>query len=180
MKQLDSVNSKILVVEDDARWAADLLGSPRNFFFARDFASGLAAIDKRRRWSGAVFDRYLLEGDVPMSLGSIRRDAGLILATEFLRCFPGKRVCVVSGDHDLSTAHAQMRLLAGLENFKFVYKGRARSHEAVLKFLDLGQDGGATLDSVLDHLVLEPNFCGLGLNLGKLVKSCRSYFRRSR
>jgi hypothetical protein len=171
---------KFLVVEDDARWTTGLLGRPYKFVFARDLASGLALIDERHNWGGAIFDRFLLEGDVPISAASIRQDAGFILAAEFLRCFPCRKVCIVSGDPDIGTVQEGLRGLVELSNCKFIFKGRPRSQELVLSFLNSGSVDASLLDSVLDHLVLEPNVFGLGINLSEFIRSIRDYALKRR
>jgi hypothetical protein len=171
---------KILVVEDDARWTTGLLGRAYEFFFARDLASGLDLIDCNHGWEGAIFDRFLLEGDVPVSAASVRQDAGFILAAEFLRCFPNRKVCIVSGDPDIGTVQEGLRRLLELNNCKFIFKGRPRSQELVLRFLNSGSIDTLLLDSVLDHLVLEPNVFGLGINLNELIKTIRDYVQKRR
>lgn len=167
---------RILVVEDDARWAAELLRvTSHRFYFARDLAEGISLIDRRRKWYGAIFDRYLLEGAVPFSAKSIRQDGGFILALEFIRHFPAQRVCVVSGDPDIGMLPSGLRQLMTLDNIRFIFKERRHSQRLALQFLETGRVDTSLLDSILPYLLLEPNFLGLGLNLSEIIRRVRAY-----
>ena len=168
---------RILVAEDDARWIGELSALQGEFKIVRDLATALAMIDRRRRWSGAIFDRYLLEGDRSFSIKALRQEAGFVLATEFLRKFPNGKVCVVSGDPDLSTAPPIFSRLVASDSFKYVYKGRSGSAKIAHRFVVHGVTRKVGLDGILDSLVLEPNIFGLGINLRQLIENFRAAIR---
>lgn len=170
---------RILVADDDARWQAALSReASARFRFVRTLEEALPLIDRRRRWDGAVFDRYLLEGTTPFPIGKLVSEAGFILAVAFKERFPDKPVCVCSGDPDTDDLPAHLRHLLTSGSCMFVSKADSEAAAMPLRFILRGQRSDPRLSVVLDHLMLEPNFFGLGLNLRSVIDAIRSHSRR--
>lgn len=174
-----SVSKKrILVADDDARWEAELSNKPSiEFTFTNNLSNAIAFIDRRRRWDGAIFDRYLLEGDIPFPLGKLINDAGFILAIAFLKKFPNKRICICSGDPDMDNLPDHLLTLLRSKNCRYIFKGRTNSAKLAVNFV-LGQ---ALEDSrtvkIFNYLLLQPNLFGFGLNLRAIIDEIASYVR---
>lgn len=89
---------KLLIVDDDASW---LHCVPTYLFKTHrvetNLCDGLKQIDGRKGWDAAIFDLYLMEGELPYGKGRMSREAGYILTLAFQDKFPGKRVAICSG-----------------------------------------------------------------------------------
>ena len=176
-------DKKLLIVDDDASW---LHCVPTHLFkdytVESNLADGLKQIDGRKRWDAAIFDLYLMEGDLPYGKGRLSREAGYILTLAFQDKFPGKRVAIVSGysrhedhrveevlDPELCRIFQKQKYMnphAGRHGFENV-KLWTGSADDIANFL-LGETEKRFSGRWLDALLLEPNFCGIGVNLKKL------------
>lgn len=161
---------RLLVVDDDARWVKELNASC--YFectYAANLADGMHLIDKRRKWDAAIFDKFLLEGDIPFAEGRLIPEAGFVLAVAFQEKFPGAPACICSGSPDIESVPDHLRTLLDSDVIRLVRKDRIASAE-IMRFL-----AGETphlvprTTGVLDLLMLQPNFCGLGINLRAVI-----------
>lgn len=166
---------RILVVEDDASWSYNLDENRAALVYADNLHDGLLLIDRRRKWTGAIFDRFLLEGDTPFISSSVREDAGFILAAEFIRKFPSRPACIVSHSRNLSSVRPPLRKLLDLTNCCFIYKGFNASAAAALDFALTGAHRSPLLDTFLELAILQPNIVGVGLNVNEIVRRIRSH-----
>ena len=74
---------RVLVAEDDARWKLELSrSSTAKLVYVEHLSDALRMIDRRRRWTGAIFDRYLLEGDLPFSSSHLVSEGGFLQTTD--------------------------------------------------------------------------------------------------
>ena len=177
-------HERILVAEDDARWSSELTRQTSvELIVVETLSKAMAMLDGRRRWTGAIFDRYLIGGN-PSFSDRLANDAGFILAVAFLQKFPDRRVCVCTGDPDMMAVPAAFIPLVSSDNCTYLYKGRAQAAARALRFVIEGKRTKFTVDNLLDHLVLQPNMFGLGLNLRTIISSiidgCRSRSSKKR
>lgn len=170
---------KVLVADDDAHWMHTLSSHYSNLTFTANLADAMSFIDRRRRWTAAIFDRYLMEGDLPFESGRLVSEAGFILAVAFQQKFPECPICICSGDPDISTLPEHLQSLLRSNNVTYVYKGAANADKQISRFLS-GDNVPSNGSSFLDHLLLEPNFCGIGLDLRSIINSIRDYCRRGK
>jgi len=177
-------DKKLLIVDDDASW---LQCVPtylfKNHKIVTNLRAGLKEIDGRKRWDAAIFDLYLMEGKLPYGKGRLSKEAGYILALAFLNTFPGKRVAICSGyshqedqriqklfDPEICRFFQKQKYMnrhagrIGFENVK-LWTGNA---DDIANFL-LGESTKRFSSAWLDSLMLEPNFCGIGIDLKKLL-----------
>jgi hypothetical protein len=177
-------DKRLLIVDDDASWINCLpTFLYKEYRVETNLADGLKQIDGRRKWDAAIFDLCLMEGELPFGKGCLSREAGYILTLAFQEKFPGKRVAICSGysidDNNLIKKLIDGELCTFVQKQKYMnrffgqlghgnvpaYSERA---DDIINFLLKGTDKQFSR-SWLDCLLLEPNFCGIGVNLRTLI-----------
>jgi len=196
-------SSRLLIAEDDAAWLR-VLQAERYFHevcIVDNLAEALQMIDDPAGWDAGLFDLLLREGDTPFETSTLARDAGIILAAAFLDSYPGHRVAVTTGFGLEVMPH---RHLVNSDSIRFISKaaymlsmpdyakqlpyekrrlyfgGLYQSPLDLMDFLATGKSLNPSPRHPLDYLLLQPNFCGLGINLRTLIDDLRDYFRRKK
>lgn len=181
-------DKRLLIVDDDASW---LHCVPtylfKDYTVETNLADGLKQIDGRKRWDAAIFDLCLMEGELPYGKGKLRREAGYILTLAFQDKFPGKKVAICSGYYDRNNRIEKLldpAICRFFQKQKYMNPNRNRGWTTVEEMQKIPTWTGKADDIAnfllrepykqfsskwLDALLLEPNFCGIGVNLRKLI-----------
>lgn len=179
-------DKRLLIVDDDASWLHCIPTYEfKDYAVATDLADGLKQIDGRKRWDAAIFDLNLMEGELPYGSGRLSKEAGYILTLAFLSKFPGKRVAICSGygrhgkeridelfEPDICRFFHKQKYMnrhAGRYGFQNVQVWTGRADD-IVNFL-LGNSVKRFSSEWLESLILQPNFCGIGVDLRKLFSA---------
>lgn len=174
-------NQRILVADDDARWKAELEASAKgSLVFVDNLSDAMAMIDRRRRWTGAILDRYLLAGDVPFSRESLVSEAGFLIGLAFAKKFPEARVCICSGDVDVTNIPKHLEHLLQSPNIHYLYKGSPDAGARAVSYVEDGRRSSGIAAEIYDCLLLELNFNGLGFSIKEVIELIRRHAHRRR
>jgi hypothetical protein len=173
---------RVLIAEDDARWLREL--DPHTYFprcvIVDNVAAAIREIESSDSWDAAIFDKYLMAGDVPYDQGRLASEAGYALAICFQRRFPGKRMVICTGASRGDPVPESLRELLHPALCLYINKGDSDGADRVRRFLR-GEPGKIRLsDSFLRYLELKPNFCGLGVDLENVIRGISNWITRSK
>lgn len=184
---------RVLIADDDARFLGDLRPYDRfsDHMIVGNLADAMRLIDRRRKWDAAIFDRYLSDDGLPFESGRLVRDAGFLLAVAFHEKSPEGRSVIATGSPDFSRSNVPDNIQR-LENphlcqhiskhilYVDPYGKPSDGMNAMIRFLRGETDTPyAYRKEFLDHLVLQPNFCGLGIDLRKVIDTIWEYVTRT-
>ncbi|MCK4819196.1 hypothetical protein KA005_25715 [bacterium] len=181
---------RVLIADGDARFLRDL--APWDHFSYHEIVGNLAdamkLIDRRKKWDAAIFDRYLSDDGLPFERGKLVHNAGFLLAVAFHDKFPGMRSAIVTGAPGFRPAdvpeniakleHPHLCQYLSKENmFVDSFGKTSEGMWQMIRFLrgEWGEVYRYNQD-LLDCLLLEPNFCGLGINLRNVIDRIWRHF----
>ena len=177
------MTKRLLIVEDDYLFASSMRAF-MSFDFedvvvCGTFAEGLREIDRRKRWDAAIFDLMLAVAPPGRTMGACEiyipnHLAGCILAIEFLRKFPAKKAAVWSG-MDVES-HEGKQIVQNLQQTgRFRYFSKYRTHKVHNEIRSFLADAPTfSASDLLETRILHANFCGLGIDLGRILRKLKN------
>lgn len=161
----------VLIAEDDARWLSILKpDSSFNYYkVVNNVGAALIEIERDIIWDAAIFDRYLMADNLPFQDGKLGSEAGFVLAMAFQHRFPGRRMVIATGSPEPPPNNITEVLHPDL--CIYIHKNSDDAVARVLRFLKGHPDRVRWSERLLKYLILQPNFCGLGVNLGLVLET---------
>lgn len=176
------MQENVLIADDDAGWLNEL--RPHTYFpdcsIVDNVAAAIAKMECGENFDAAIFDRYLMAGELPFDKGRLHSEAGFALAVLFQRRFPGKRMVICTGAGPDDRIPENISEIVHRDLCIYVCKNDSGSAERVHRFLRGEPDKVRWSQKLWEYLEAQPSFCGLGVNLKTVIKDIGEWMARVR